>query len=298
VSEGQRRLSIGLPVFNGERFLSAAIQSALDGSFTDFELIISDNGSTDATEAISRSFADGDDRIRYVRNATNIGPAGNFNQVFRASSGEYFKWLAYDDLCGPDLLTRCIEVLDSDPSIVLCSGRYVEIDENGLPIGDQPYEIDLSSTKPHVRLGELMCTSRGHPMLFGVIRASTLRRTRLLAKYHGSDRALLAELTLHGPLREIPEVLWSSRDHPARSPYVRTKAASWEPRRGRSLPPHLASSVHLARVLATAPISRAERIRCSIKLVSCLARRSRELAPALGRELLDAARGAVRRPTR
>jgi glycosyltransferase involved in cell wall biosynthesis len=298
VSEGQRRLSIGLPVYNGERFLAAAIQSALDSSFTDFELIISDNGSTDETEAIARSFAERDERVRYVRNPTNIGPIPNFNQVFRASNGEYFKWLAYDDLCGPDLLAKCVEVLDADPTIVLCSGRYMEIDENGDPIEEQPYRLDLASSRPHVRLGELMCTSRGHPIMFGVIRASTLRKTRLLANYHGSDRALLAELTLHGRLWELPEVLWSSRDHPGRSPYVRTTSRAWDPRRGRTMPPHLASSAHLARVLAAAPVSRAERVRCAFTLVSCLARRSRELAPALGRELLDAAQGAVRRPAR
>lgn len=298
MSEGQRRLSIGVPVFNGERFLAAAIQSALDSSFTDFELIISDNGSTDGTEAIARAFAEQDARVRYVRNATNIGPIANFNQVFRASSGEYFKWLAYDDLCGPDLLARCIEVLDQDPTIVLCSGRFVEIDENGDPIAEQPYRLDLTSSRPHVRLGELMCTSRGHPIMFGVIRARTLHETRLLANYHGSDRAMLAELTLHGRIIELPEVLWSSRDHPARSNYVRTTSRGWDPRRGRTMPPHLASSAHLARVLARAPLSRTERVRCALTLVSCLARRSPELAPVLGRELLDAVEGAVRRPAR
>ena len=297
MSEGQPRLSIGVPVFNGERFLAAAIQSALDSSFSDFELIISDNGSTDGTEGIARGFAERDHRVRYLRNATNIGPIANFNRVFRASSGEYFKWLAYDDLCGPDLLARCVEVLDGDPTIVLCSGRYVEIDENGDPIAEQPYRLDLTSSRPHIRLGELMCTSRGHPIMFGVIRAGTLRNTRLLANYHGSDRAMLAELTLHGRFVELPDVLWSSRDHPGRSNYVRATSRGWDPR-GRTMPPHLASSAHLARVLAGAPVSRTERVRCAVTLVSCLARRSPELAPVLGRELLDAVQGAVRRPAR
>jgi glycosyltransferase involved in cell wall biosynthesis len=297
VSEGLPRLSIGVPVFNGERFLAAAIQSALDSSFSDFELIISDNGSTDGTEAIARAFTEQDARVRYVRNATNIGPIANFNQVLRASGGEYFKWLAYDDLCGSDLLARCIEVLDRDPTAVLCSGRFVEIDENGEPIAEQPYRLDLTSSRPHVRLGELMCTSRGHPIMFGVIRARTLRATHMLADYHGSDRALLAELTLHGRFIELPEVLWSSRDHPGRSNYVRTTSRGWDPR-GRTMPPHLASSAHLARVLATAPVSRTERVRCAITLVACLARRTPELAPVLGRELLDVVQGAVRRPAR
>lgn len=296
--DGQPRLSIGVPVFNGERYLAAAIESALNGSFTDFELIISDNASTDGTEEISRGFAAKDDRIRYLRSPTNVGPNRNFNRVFLAATGTYFKWLAYDDLCGPDLLARCVEVLDRDPSIVLCSARYVEIDENGEPVAEQPYRIDLSSSKPHVRLGELMCTSRGHPILFGVIRADTLRRTRLLATYRGSDRALLAEIALHGRMWEIPEVLWSSRDHPARSNYVRPTARFWAPGSGLTVPPHLASTAHLARVLATVPMSLEERLRSSMTLVTCLARRSGELVPALGRELREVAQTMVHRPAR
>ena len=122
-------------------------------------------------------------------------------------------------------------MLDGDPTIVLCSGRYVEIDENGDPIAEQPYRLDLTSSRPHVRLGELMCTSRGHPIMFGVIRAGTLRNTRLLANYHGSDRAMLAELTLHGRFVELPDVLWSSRDHPGRSNYVRATSRGWDPPR-------------------------------------------------------------------
>jgi glycosyltransferase involved in cell wall biosynthesis len=298
VSEGQPRLSIGVPVFNGERYLAAAIESVLDGSFDDFELIIGDNASTDRTEEIARSFVAKDDRIRYLRSTINIGPNPNFNRVFRAATGTYFKWLAYDDLCGPDMLARCVEVLDGDPSIVVCSARYVEINENGDAIAEQPYTLDLSSSKAHVRLGELMCQPRGHPILYGVMRTSTLRRTKLLATYRGSDRALLAELTLHGRLWEIPEVLWSSRDHPARSPYVHTTAGFWDSRRVPTFPPHLASSAHLAKVLATAPVSRRERLRSSVTLVSCLARRSGELVPALGRELLDAAQTMVHRPAR
>ena len=126
MTEARPRLSIGLPVFNGERYLAAAIGSVLDSSFSDWELIISDNASTDGTQALAQSFAQQDARIRYLRNATNIGALPNFNQVVHASRGEYFKWLAYDDLCGPDLLSRCVEVLDRDSTIVLCSARFVE----------------------------------------------------------------------------------------------------------------------------------------------------------------------------
>ena len=106
------RVSIGLTVFNSERYLDESIQSLLSQTFQDFELIISDNASTDRTKDIALTYAARDHRVRYVRNRMNIGVAGNFNQVFRLSSGEFFKWAAYDDLCAPDFLFRCVEVLD------------------------------------------------------------------------------------------------------------------------------------------------------------------------------------------
>ena len=114
------RLSIGLPVYNGALLLSEAIESLLTQTFTDFEIVISDNASTDATEEIARRFADQDKRIRYYRNETNIGLAPNFNRVFAlANNPAYFKWAAHDDLYKPTFLQRCVEVLDSEPDVVL-----------------------------------------------------------------------------------------------------------------------------------------------------------------------------------
>ena len=114
------RVSIGLPVYNGERFLARAIDSLLAQDFVDFELVISDNASTDGTGEISRDYAARDPRIRYHRNERNIGAVGNFNRTLDLASGEYFKWAAHDDWCAPQFLGRCVEVLDDDPSTVLC----------------------------------------------------------------------------------------------------------------------------------------------------------------------------------
>src|SRR5882762_1549884 len=113
------RISIGLPVYNGENFITDALESILGQTYTDFELIISDNASTDRTEALCKSYAARDPRIRYWRNAENLGAARNFNRVFELSSGEYFKWTAHDDVLAPDYLEKCIEASDRDPSVVL-----------------------------------------------------------------------------------------------------------------------------------------------------------------------------------
>src|ERR1700726_2570792 len=95
------KVSLGLPVYNGERFVKHAIQSVLDQTFSDFELIISDNASTDSTPDTCEEFARKDPRVPYIRQEINIGAKANFNRVFEYSRGEYFKWVAADDVCGP-----------------------------------------------------------------------------------------------------------------------------------------------------------------------------------------------------
>src|SRR5262245_57216615 len=92
------RVSIGLPVYNGAKYLAEAIDSLLEQTFSDFELIISDNGSTDATPAICEEYAAKDGRIRFLRQEINRGLAWNWNCVLEESRGAYFKWAACDDL--------------------------------------------------------------------------------------------------------------------------------------------------------------------------------------------------------
>ena len=281
-------VSIGLPVYNGERSLATAIGSILEQTHRDLELIVSDNSSTDGTEAIARAFAQRDPRIRYVRNPSNIGPIANFNQTFRLARGTYFKWLGADDVCRPAYVERCLEVLESDPSTVICTSRFDEIDENGDRLRPQPYELDLSESAPHKRLSALMGSDRGHALLYGLIRSSILNETALMAPYHGSDRALLAELLLHGRLRVVPEVLWLSRDHPGRSLYVRTKLPGWQPSgSGGPAIPHLAIAAEMMRVIRRAPLSESERARCMLALAWSLSKRSGRLIPVFVREVVN-----------
>ena len=95
------RVSIGLPVYNGDNYLAETLDSILAQTFTDFELIISDNGSTDRTEAICRRYAAQDHRVRYVRNPSNLGAARNYKRAFELARGEYFKWNGHDDPLAP-----------------------------------------------------------------------------------------------------------------------------------------------------------------------------------------------------
>lgn len=210
-------LSIGLPVYNGERFLRFAIDSILGQTYQDFELIIVDNASTDSTKLICQDYAARDPRIRYVRNIENIGAAGNFNRAFDMARGKYFKWAAADDVISPTFIEECINVLEQDPSIVLSYSKVNRIDSSGKLDGAYDYPMRVDDPNVHVRFSDLILTNHFCVAIFGVIRRDVLAQTPLIGKYVGSDRVLLAELSLFGRLYEIPQYLFHRRDHPQTS---------------------------------------------------------------------------------
>ncbi|WP_414563595.1 MULTISPECIES: glycosyltransferase family 2 protein [unclassified Anabaena] len=210
------QLSIGLPVYNGDKFIQAALDSLLAQTFADFELIISDNASTDNTEEICRAYAAQDQRIRYYRNEKNIGCSLNFNRVFELSTGEYFKWAAYDDLHAVDFLAKCVAVLDYNPEIVLCHSHVYFIDENGNFSQNYNLKLNTDSLKPHERFHELL-TKHLCYQCYGVIRTSALKQIPLMGSYGTADGILLLRLGLLGRFYEIPEYLFFARIHSEQS---------------------------------------------------------------------------------
>ena len=233
---GHPTLSIGLPVYNGERFLPEALDSILGQTYSDFELIVSDNGSRDRTQEICRAYAAKDRRIRYARSDTNRGAAWNFNNVFKLSAGKYFKWAAHDDVCAPEFLARCVEVLERDPGIVLCFPRTVQIDERGVEEKKRDH-IDLpnlGSLRAHERFHDIVAKRHGCEAVFGVIRTDVLRRTPLIGNYMASDKVLLALLAARGRLHELPDYLFFQREHVERSVkgHDHEVTAWFDPRRG------------------------------------------------------------------
>ena len=211
------KVSVGLPIYNGERYLEETLDSLLAQTFTDFELIIADNASTDGTEEICRRYAAGDPRIRYFRNEINIGAALNHNRLVEMASSEYFKWAAHDDLCAPEFIEKGVEVLDAQPDVVLCYSRTTAVDENGDEIKVYPAKPKANSAKPRERFFEFVCVPHPCVAIFGLMRAQALRRTRLLGSFASSDRPLLGELSLLGRFYEIPEHLFFYRNHPGQS---------------------------------------------------------------------------------
>jgi glycosyltransferase involved in cell wall biosynthesis len=208
------RVSIGLPVYNGERYIAETLDSLLAQTFEDFELIICDNASTDRTDHICRIYAEKDARIRYFRNAENVGAAANYRRVFELSSGEYFRWANCDDLFAPEGLARCVEVLDREPSVVLTYPKTKLIDERGSVISEYEDNLHLPSSKASERFAQCYQKLGLVNVIYGLIRTDVLKHTALIGNYIGSDRPLVAELTLYGKFWEIPEFLFYRRLHP------------------------------------------------------------------------------------
>ena len=208
------RVSIGVPVYNGEAQLPAALDSLLAQTFEDVEIVLSDNHSTDATESICRDYAARDRRVRYVRNERNEGVAWNFNNAFRLASGRYFKWASSNDVHEPDFVRRCLEVLESDAGVVLAYPKTRIIDGQGALIRDYDDRLDLPWPEPPRRFREYLERVGLCNALFGLMRPEVVRRTGLLGDYPGSDMVFLGELSLHGRFVEVPEVLLQRRYEP------------------------------------------------------------------------------------
>ncbi len=208
------RVGIGLPVFNGEQYLAKALDSILSQTYRDFELIISDNASTDDTGLICRSYVAKDSRVRYYRNEVNVGVSANFNRVFRLSSSEYFKWVACDDICAPDFLEKCVKVLDANPNVVVCHSKTGRINDFGEPAGNYDLNLKTGSPKPYERFGDLISmNNEAWVLMYGLMRSDALKKTQLVGSYIGADRNLLAEIGLVGRFFEIPEYLFFRREH-------------------------------------------------------------------------------------
>jgi glycosyltransferase involved in cell wall biosynthesis len=204
--------------------VGTALDSLISQTYGDFELIISDNASTDATEEVCREYAARDPRIRYVRQSVNKGSAWNFNQVFLLSKGEYFKWAAADDVCSPTFLQRCVEGLDSRPDVVWRHTQSRHIDSAGnLLAPDDSGIVSYLSVPPAAPTRADDCAARRFEAVllgrggcldsYGLIRADVMRQTKLLLPYFGSEKVFMAELALRGKYTEVPETLFFARIH-------------------------------------------------------------------------------------
>lgn len=212
------KVSIGLPVYNGENYVAQAISALLAQSFQDMEIIISDNASTDNTKVICQEFAAKDNRIKYVRLSENIGAAPNFNKCVELSNGEYFKWAAHDDICRPEYIEKCVNILDENQDVNMCHTGTEIIGSDNQIISEYTLEDNaFSSDDPIERFANAIDKSHACITVFGLMRRDVLVDTPMIASFIGSDRNLIAEFALRGRILHAPERLFLSRDHGERS---------------------------------------------------------------------------------
>ena len=195
------KVSIGMPVYNGEKFIQRALDSLLNQSFTDFELIISDNASTDDTPTICLEYATKDERIHYYRNDVTIAPIPNFNRVLNYASGQYFMWAAHDDRWAPSFIECLVQSLDINPQAVLAFCRFINIDEDGrLARKFKTNWADVFSRSKFWQLAFLILTDDHNTQkathIYGLIRRDALLECGGMIVLPGIDYAGEDNLTL------------------------------------------------------------------------------------------------------
>ncbi len=232
------KVSVGVPVYNGEKYVRQALDSLLAQDFDDFEIVICDNASTDGTAEICQSYAAKDPRIRYFRNESNIGASPNYSRTFELARGQYFKWCAHDDRCHPNFLSRCVAVLDAaPPSVTLVYPLCDVIGEFNELLQRAPDCMINRARHPYQRLAYVIRTVGWAYSLWGLIRSSHLRNTRLMAEGALNDYVMLAELSICGEFLEVPEVLLQLRFHPGNAWGICTSEndkAAWKDNRQAS----------------------------------------------------------------
>jgi glycosyltransferase involved in cell wall biosynthesis len=209
----QPLVSIGLPVYNGQEYLREAIDSLLGQTYRNIELIISDNASTDGTQALCEAYVVQDARVRYSRRPQNIGGVRNHSHVVAQARGEFFMWGSSDDRWQPTYVERCVELLRAEPSLVLAYTLNATMDESGRPTGVYAPGYRLDTDDVVERFRQLTQTDNPIEPFYGVMRLSAMRSTAPLALHPGFDRFVLAELGLLGRFRQVPEPLYTRRIH-------------------------------------------------------------------------------------
>lgn len=227
------RVSIGMPVYNGEQYIEEALRTNLAQTFDDFILYIADNASTDRTEEICRDFAAKDERIVYIRNTQNYGASKNYSICFNPAKSEYFRWANADDTVEPTLIEQCIGFLDDNPDYVLVYGKTKIIDLKGEFIENYDDMLDLHQQRASGRFKYFYENVGLSNVFYGLMRREALAKTALLQSYAASDINLIGELLLYGKYKELGDYLFNRRMHPGASSWDRAdnekQKEFWDP---------------------------------------------------------------------
>ena len=189
-------VTVGMPVYNGARYLEAAIRSFQRQTHGDFVLVISDNCSTDETPTICTRLAEEDPRIHYVRQGTNLGAARNFEYLIRSADSPYFTWAAHDDTRPPEFLEEALRLLQTDPDAIGCAIGVNLVDESGRFLRYAKPPFGLSSKSPAIRARAVR--EQGYLAIYGLLRLAKMQFDLSVPDILGSDTIFVHRLAMQG----------------------------------------------------------------------------------------------------
>jgi len=289
-------ITVGVPVYNGARYLARTLDSLLNQTVDDFVVYVGDNASTDGTAAIIEEYAARDTRVHHVRHPRNLGAAANYCRLFEMANTEFFRWSNADDCSEPRFLEACLETLRRNSDAVLVYPRIMLIDGDDQPLGEYEEGLHLPHAHPSDRFFTLLQNIGFCNALYGLARTDAVRRTRLLGSYRGSDIVFQAELSLYGRILELPQTLFLRRMHSDSYTSMTPEQQRQFNNPGRRQRVELNRWRHLSehyRSVVRAPLPVGERV----KLVAGLARRMVWSRDEFWQELVTAARMLVTRST-
>ena len=289
-------VAVGLPVYNGEPYLTTALASLRDQRDVDFELWIGDNCSTDGTEEICRDAARQDERIRYRRRERNLGSTGNHNRLVHEAKARFFSWAAADDAYEPDRLRKMFDALSDRPDAVLAFTSAREIDSAGRTVGRWHNPCRTDHADPVVRIRDLLGLAHENYHCYGLYLRDVLARTHLLPPVKNNDRILIAELALYGRFAEIREELLLHRLHERRltasvsaRDWYRTQRSDGK----RLVMPNVEEAGWYLKAIAGAPLKRQQRVLALLALRPWIRENAGPMAHNVARAAMDGARIAA-----
>jgi glycosyltransferase involved in cell wall biosynthesis len=217
------RVVLGMTLHNNAQHLPGALDSLLAQTYADFRLFLLDDASNDETETVARRYVQRDPRLQYARHAQRKAMIATWRDVAESAttacpSAEYFAWVSDHDLWRPEWLERLVGTLDADPGAVVAYPITQRMTPQGVEIDKGPRLFETAASATTRDRWNAFCRSVGAgDMVYGLIRTDALRRAGIFRTVLRPDRLLLAELTLQGRVRQVPEALWCRRQGSATS---------------------------------------------------------------------------------
>ena len=266
------KVTVGMPVYNEGQYIRSALNSLLCQSYSNFEIVVADNASTDDTALIVAEIADRDSRVTLIRSNENLGVAKNFQRCLDAASSDYFMFASGHDLWSQHVLRDAVQVLDQDESVSVAAPIAHYIDHSGQPVLNHGAAIVDTRHMHHVARFMCVCWGSMNP-IYGLIRAQVLRKFGPVPAHVGSDLVMLMWLSAYGSIAPVMGSQWFRREFRAGETYQQRQTRYLSKSIGFSRTvfgkamPLFSLLVGLFKVVVRSPIDRLSKLLFLIALV-------------------------------